>query len=94
MKVIDDGREDSFGKPCIIFPKNAKIQDIYEYLHKNYFGYKFCIVIDCMHDEYEELGNICVNFFGDMADEAADLNDNVVVTNRWYNKAREALGEK
>ena len=57
MKVNQEEKEDRYGiYPAIrVSGKDANPQNIHEWLYRNgYDGYKFCIVFDCMADEWEE----------------------------------------
>lgn len=58
MRVNDEEKMDRFGKyPAIwIKGKDANPQKIQNELYKRYGGngYKFAIVFDCSHDEWEE----------------------------------------
>ena len=57
MKIIEEERADRFGRyPIWIKGKDANQQKIYEELYQQYGGqgYKFAIVIDCSHDEFED----------------------------------------
>lgn len=56
MKARESDEQDRFGEyPCCwISGKDANPQNIYEWLHRNYQGYKFAILFDCTKDEFEE----------------------------------------
>lgn len=64
MKIDKSEREDKrMGEYPAIWISNSKdLQRIYEVLFNMYQGYKFCIMIDTTHDEYEDLGSIPVHF--------------------------------
>lgn len=77
MKVIVD-KQDRCGRYPIIF-KNATIGQIHEYLFNNYNGYKFGMVFDETHDEFEEINAVYVYFLDELLDEAAAYANKQVV---------------
>jgi len=91
MRVNEDA-QDRYGKACMIFSKSATVPDIWEWLHKNYNGYKFAIVMDCTREEFDaDIDETVVNWFGDLADEAIEANgDMVALTSKEY---RELLAD-
>lgn len=76
MKVIEDSDHDRLGRYPLIFKGAKDIREVYEWLFHHYQGYKFGIVIDVSHDEWEDLGkDIYVYFLDDILEEAAHYSD-------------------
>lgn len=71
MTVIEC-KEDNRGNYPIWF-KGGSLKGIHEWLFHHYNGYKFCIIFDETHDEFEEFDNpVPVYFLDDALDEALD----------------------
>ena len=72
MKVENGDKLDRFKRNCIIF-HTTDISKIHEWLFSNYNGYKFAIVFDETHDEYEPHGKETYVYFLDkVLEEVAD----------------------
>lgn len=71
MKVIDnESTEDFAGRYPIVFKGVKRPQEIYDYLFQHYHGYKFAVLFDTTHDEWEEYGDIKVYFLDEVMEEA------------------------
>lgn len=71
MKVIESEKPDRAGHYPIFFPKTATVSQIHDWLWHRFGGegYKFVIVIDVSHDEYEQIDGVYVYFLGDLKEE-------------------------
>ena len=69
MKVNEEGK-DKYGHYCLIFSGTQIVQKIHEWLAMRYGGgYKFCIVMDCIGEEFPEPGDVYVYFMDEIVDE-------------------------
>lgn len=81
MKVIE-GTEDRIGRYPIIFKSAKDLREVYDYLFHHYQGYKFCILMDTMNDEWEDYGkDITVYFLDEVLEEAACYSDSEIWKN-------------
>ena len=80
MTVIEDSKEDRFGRYPIIF-KGATLKDIHDWLYKHYWGYKFAIIFDETKDEWEPWRETYVYFLDEALEEAAHYAGKKVVNN-------------
>lgn len=74
MKVYEgEEHEDRHGRYPLVFTGFKKLEEIHDYLFKHYYGYKFAIVFDETHDEWEPYGSEARVYFLDEVLEEAML---------------------
>lgn len=55
-------KDEKAGEYPALWVRSKDLQGIYEKLFDMYQGYKFCIMLDTTHEEYEDLGEVPVHF--------------------------------
>lgn len=84
MRVIDDGKTDKFGKYPIKFKGYKNVEEIWEYLKRNYDGHIFCIMLNTVKDGYDGDEYAYVYFVDDVIDEIAAYSDYTVSKKEGY----------
>lgn len=87
MKVYDD-RQDGYGRDMFVFSGVKNIDEVYLWLQQNYPGYKFGMVFDCTHDEFQEPDRkFYVYFLDELTEEVMAYSDFVRINQRtWIKK--------
>lgn len=82
MKVNTE-YQDRYGRYPMHVTGMKNLKELHEYLFNNYQGFKFAIVFDETHDEFEELEpGILVYFLDEIAEEVAAYADCEIVKRR------------
>lgn len=75
--TVKEDQTDGYGRSGIIVFSGAKsVDEVYQWLHKHYQGYKFGMVFDCMPEELRAPDrNYYVYFLDELADEVMSYCD-------------------
>ena len=93
MKVNKEEKEDRYGTyPCVrVSGRDAIPQNIHKWLYDNMGpGYKFCIIFDCMTDEWSEPDKETPVYFLDEVEDEVLQYIGVERVRRWL-KERNAI---